>query len=392
MTPMSAHAGTLAGNAPLLAGGPFHALLRTAHLLGPDGLPRPRAAVGLGLCAWLAGAALALLEAWTGTRSSALAFFVDPSPYAHALVALPVLLGIESTANRRLSTLLDAPQRAGLLDAAGAAGYRAAFERARRRAASPARELLLALGAAALVAYFALLPGAPLDGWSWQPGPDGARLTAAGFWMHAIVGGAVVFLVFRWLHRFLVWSLLLATLARLPLALVPTHPDRAGGLGVLTLYPSVFSGLILAVGATIGAELVAGAVRDTTTLNDIVVAMLAWTLGVLVVFLGPLLPFAVPLKRLRETALEELGPSSTVANRRFLAALRDSETGGPEPNAEQMESLNANYERVVAIQPMPVTRRELVELLIVAALPLAPALLTFLTPAKLIELVVGSLR
>ncbi|MFO1364162.1 MAG: hypothetical protein U1F45_17175 [Burkholderiales bacterium] len=42
-------------------------------------------------------------------------------------------------------------------------------------------------------------------------------------------------------------------IARLDLALVPTHPDRAGGLGFLERVPPLFAPVALAVGCVVRA-------------------------------------------------------------------------------------------------------------------------------------------
>ena len=57
--------------------------------------------------------------------------------------------------------------------------------------------------------------------------------------------------MFRWLLRLVTWSVFLFRLARLPLRLVPTHPDAAGGLGYLEVVHLHFAPLVLAVSAVL---------------------------------------------------------------------------------------------------------------------------------------------
>jgi hypothetical protein len=56
------------------------------------------------------------------------------------------------------------------------------------------------------------------------------------------------FITYRWAFRYLIWSLLLWRVGRLGLHLMPTHPDRAAGLGFLTVSQRQFGILFAALG------------------------------------------------------------------------------------------------------------------------------------------------
>ena len=86
-------------------------------------------------------------------------------------------------------------------------------------------------------------------------GPEGARLTAAGWWCALVSSPVFWFLLLRWLWRHAVWGLLLRDLARLELRLVATHPDGAGGLAFIGQYPNAFAAFVFALSCVLGAAI-----------------------------------------------------------------------------------------------------------------------------------------
>ena len=57
------------------------------------------------------------------------------------------------------------------------------------------------------------------------------------------------FLLMRWYFRLFIWTRFLWQVSRLDLSLVPTHPDRVGGLGFLANTVYAFPPLAVAHGA-----------------------------------------------------------------------------------------------------------------------------------------------
>lgn len=63
---------------------------------------------------------------------------------------------------------------------------------------------------------------------------DGVEsLTGAGLWLTWVSNPIMQFLLLRWYLRIFIWARFLWRVSRIDLALLPTHPDRNGGLGFL---------------------------------------------------------------------------------------------------------------------------------------------------------------
>src|SRR5262249_29140598 len=109
-----------------------------------------------------------------------------------------------------------------------------------------------------------------LDGPAWC-----AVSSCGGRQFSASVGGVVCvslplfqFILLRWYFRIVIWIRFLWQVARCTLSLVPTHPDRVGGLGFLSGTAVAFAPVLAAHG-TLLAGLIAGRIFfDGATLPD----------------------------------------------------------------------------------------------------------------------------
>jgi hypothetical protein len=161
--------------------------------------------------------------------------------------------------------------------------------------------------------------GVGTSGWRSIMLPEGhaLRYSLAALWNHFVAVPVVLFLLYRWLWRILIWTLFLFDVAKLELQLVPTHADKAGGLGFLGVPHESFAGLAFAMGAVIGASV---AFRIHYEGAD--VGSFGFPLTVLIaitqlLFLGPLLVFCPAMVRSRRTALTSYGMLVDSYNRAF---------------------------------------------------------------------------
>jgi hypothetical protein len=72
--------------------------------------------------------------------------------------------------------------------------------------------------------------------------------TLAGWWFGCVSLPIIQFLLLRWYFRLFIWTRFLWQVSRIKLKLVPTHPDRAGGLGFLSIVTYAFAPLVVAQG------------------------------------------------------------------------------------------------------------------------------------------------
>jgi len=127
------------------------------------------------------------------------------------------------------------------------------------------------------------LPIASMETSAW---PRPSTWSTHWYWMACIP--LLRFLFMRWLWRLALWCFFLWRVSRLELRLVPTHPDRAGGLGYLEWVHTEFIPLVVAISATQSASLAQDIASGRMTFDGIYQGVAFIPIADAVLFLGPL--------------------------------------------------------------------------------------------------------
>ena len=261
------------------------------------------------------------------------------------------------------------------------------------------RDSFLALVVIVILAFGGALYGRtvvtlPFAG-SWARA--GERISLAGWW-YVLVALAVFDLVrLRWLWRLLVWWRFVFGLSRLPLRLVPSHPDRVGGLGVFgNVAPSL---ALLVFGLTVGygfdfrARILVGGAKLASLYIPMVgipVLFLAW-------MLTPMLFFMPHLFRARNRGKMEYGQLAARYTRRFEDRwLAPGDSPGAEllgsQDIQSLADLANSYAVVDGMRPIPLTLGSVRPLLLAAAVAMIPALEAEIPLKELLLTVLRAMR
>jgi len=92
-----------------------------------------------------------------------------------------------------------------------------------------------------------------LDEMSWAFDGRGG-LGFGGIWFAYVVRPIFLGLLLGWLWRIALLAMLILRFSRLGLSLVPSHPDRAGGLGFLEKLPSAFGPVSFGLSAMLASR------------------------------------------------------------------------------------------------------------------------------------------
>ncbi len=360
----------------IVAGGGFHTLLGRLGLLSDDLLPSPAAATGLALLAWSIPALVVAGQSVLDPGYSGWDYFGDATVYARYLVAIYIMVLTERVADERIVLLTRYFRDAELLNVPDRARFALAVRLADRRSGSWRAELVvLIIALACSFVATRLTTEISADTWEGMSRANGETVLSWAGEVSAMTSNALfLFLVFRWLWRFLIWAALLWRASRLPLQLMPLHPDRCGGLGFLTLFPGIFSGLVLALGCVIAASFHKAVPVFTQADPTIWMAVAAWLVLVSVIFLGPLLFFVRPLYIAREAARLQYGRLAhkhhLMFHRKWISgnAHENEILGSADPSS--VSDLNASVETALGMITIPLDRNALLLLLGSAAAPL----------------------
>ncbi len=371
----------------LARGGPLYFLLRRIGVIPAGGLGIRRRI----LLAWaltvvpvvvLAFAAGQLIPA-AGFRDALLRHF---SVFARLLVAIPIFIATEAIVERFVSCIGPQLRATGLLTEGEVPRFRDAVRLAERlrdsRAAFAA--LLAAAVLAATAAAAAFYDPTRLLELSWATVERGGRQTlgAAGYW-YVIAGyGLYLLLGLQWIWRILVLLVLYRGIAGLDLSLVPTHPDRAGGLGFLQKTMLVLAPLGFAVSSVFSARWSHGILYSGLHVRMLESSMIAFIVIFVVLLACPVLVFAPVLLRLRRTSLLEYSPFISRHGRLVYnkwvrgEPVPDEESGVlAAPELGPLIDINNLYESVQDIRPVPLSPRAVIALVLVIGFPILPVLL-----------------
>jgi len=362
--------------------GPFYGLQRRLGLLDDTDLAAGRRALIFATLAFLPPLLLAAMQGHALGPPPERAFLLDFSAYATA-IAIAALVLMEQTSDTRMKVLIQNFDLRGLVPDEVRPCFRLARERMERRTAKPWVEGLLLI-AAYPIAYewlFLLVQGFEGGTWAGQVAEGKLRLTPAGMWSLAVSMPLFLFVLLRWLWRFVTWGLLLRDVARCEMRLVATHADRCGGLAFIGQYPSTYMLFVFAVSTVLSAGVLKQVVHAGVDLLAFKFTALGMVVFLVVAFVLPLLAFTRVLIPLKRQGLQRYGALISRHNRAFErkwcaadASAADEALGAPDISS--LADLSMSYELVRRMLPAPIVKEGIVPLLIAVLLPMAVAAAT----------------
>jgi hypothetical protein len=373
----------------LVRGDLLFRLQRSIGLIPADGLGLLRRALFWSLLGWLP------VALW--------AFYIDralpggfPEPllahfgiHTRLLVAVPLLILAEGPANALVQGMLRHFVASGIVPVAQRAWFDAAVAGAVRMRDATLPWVAIAAAVVAVVTISESVFHPHEVDWA-QAGPAGQGPGFGGLW-YLYVGRSIFYtLVFAWLWRIVLMSVLMWRVARLELSLVPTHPDRAGGLGFLERLPGGFAPLALAMGCVLASRWAHDAVYHGLSLPSLRVEMIAFVVVCVLLFVVPLFAFHAPLKRTKKQALidygELVGRHGRLVHKRWIEG---REVGQPPildaPELGPIADTAAMYDAVRSMRSMPLGKNSVLPVALAAALPIV-AVLTLQLPVKALVL------
>jgi hypothetical protein len=222
-----------------------------------------------------------------------------------------------------------------------------------------------------------------VDTWYADATGAGLRLTVAGLWYRDFSFPLFQFILLRWYYRLFIWARFLWGVARINLSLVPTHPDRAGGLGFLTGTVFAFVPLLWAQGVLLAGTLANRIFFMGAKLPDFkvtIIGVVAWAVFMTV---APLLVFSVRLERARRVGTREYGALAARYVRGFDQKwLRGGAPAGEElignADIQSLADMGNSFAFVREMTLVPFTLRTVWQLAVITLVPVVPLALTMM--------------
>ncbi len=381
----------------LVLGGPLYQLWRRAHL-ADDALQLVRQRiVVITLFCWLPLLALAALQGQL-LGGVAVPFLWDVETHARFLVALPLLVAAELVVHQRMRFVVRQFLDRHLVPEDSRPRFDAAIASALRLRNSVLAEVLLIafvylVGVLVVWRQYGALAAAT---WYGTPSAGGSRLSWAGLWLGYVSLPLFQFLLLRWYFRVFIWARFLWRVSRIELRLVPTHPDRNGGLGFLSSTVYAFAVLAVAHGALLAGQLGSRIFFLGARLPDFKVEIAVTVAFLLCAVFGPLLVFAPQLAEAKRTGLREYGTLAQLYVREFDAKwLRGGAPAGEalvgSGDVQSLADMANSFDVVRGLRIVPVTKEAVLQLAAATLLPIAPLLLTMMPLDELLRKLFGIL-
>ena len=376
----------------LVLGGPLYQLWRRAHLSGDTLQLLHRRVVVLALLAWAPLLVLSVVEghAWGG--SVKLPFLHDIEIHVRLLLALPLLVLAELIVHQRMRPVVGQFLERKMIPDAARAKFDAAIASALRLRNSVPAEVLLIAFVYVVGVGFIWRTQVALEVASWYGVAVDGRLrpSLAGWWLGCVSLPLFQFLLLRWYFRLFIWARFLWQVSRLELILMPTHPDRCGGLGFLAMVSEAFAPLLLAQGALLAGMMANHIFFASAKLPDFKVELVALVAVMLFAVLGPLLVFTPKLEATQREGLREYGALAQRYAREFDRKWLRGGAPANEPligsaDFQSLADLGNSFEVVKGMKTMPFTLQTVLQLAIATLLPVLPLLLTIMPLEVLLE-------
>ncbi|MFZ3343063.1 MAG: hypothetical protein WCA00_09405 [Candidatus Acidiferrales bacterium] len=230
----------------------------------------------------------------------------DYRVHSRLLVAVPVLLIGELLVESRFRAVIGHLRLAGLLDASELAHVDAVIATIIRARDSflPEFVILLLLVVHTVTSFKGLVDTTP-----WLSHASGAelKLTAAGWYAVLVSTSIFQFLLGLALWKWLLWTFFAFKLSRRNLKLVPTHPDRHGGLGFLGLTSAGFAPIAFSATAVIAATWRQDILHHGAHLVNFKLPAIVLVALTVLVALGPLAFFVPRLAGVRRKGILDYG-------------------------------------------------------------------------------------
>ena len=343
---------------------------RRLHLARAGDLGVGRRAVLFALIAWLPIAVWALVtdRLFGGIGEPLLVHY---GIHVRCLIVIPLLIMAEEALHRSASSIARQFDTSGVVPPALRPDFDAVSrDIARLRDASLPWVFVVGVAIAWAIAD---PPSLHREELRWSVETDGA-LGFGGVWFGYVVRPLLTALLLGWLWRLFLVTWWMWRIARLPLALVPTHPDRAGGIGFIKRLPHGFTLVTLALSAMMASRWAHEVVFHGALLTSFQLPLIAYVVLWSLALMLPLFALTPALWSARKRALPVysalVGEQGRLVHRRWIErkpvddpSLLEAEGIGVVADAATL------YESVQNMQVVPIGRRTLTAILVPMVIP-----------------------
>jgi hypothetical protein len=378
----------------LVLGGPLFQLYRRARLSGDAGELLRRRVLIISCVAWLPLLLLSTFEGHALGGAIKIPFLHDIEAHIRFLVALPILIGAEMIVHQRIRPGVRQFVERRIVIPEEIPKLHAAIDSTLRVRNSVMVEVALLLLVYSL-GLWVWRSQVALGAASWYAIPDGQQihLTLAGYWYVFVSVPLFQFILLRWYLRFFLWFWFLWRVSRLNLRLIPTHPDRAAGLGFLGKSTYAFGPILFAQGTMLAGLIASQIFYAGQNLMAFKMEAAGFVAFLVVIILSPLTVFSPHLSRAKRQGLSDYGRLASRYVEEFEEKwLHGGASAGDEllgsGDIQSLADLGNSYAVIQEMRLVPFGLKDVTRLAAAATAPLLPLTLTIFSLEELMSYLV----
>lgn len=379
-------------------GGPAYRLMQRIGLIQGAGPSIGRRAIGFLLITWVPLLLFSLIEGRALGPTPRESLLLDLATYARFFLAVPLIFLAEVVAGPRLRAAGLHFVQGNFVRPEDLPAVEAAIVRTARRREALLPELVM-LSIALMGAWYFTVEtwtGETTATWRFIMRPDGIGLSLAGFWYHFIAVPILQFFMYRWLWRLIIWTLFLRDLSRLPLDLVATHPDRAGGLGFLGGAHISLAIFAFAFSCVLSAHVAFQVYFEAVPIDTFRALFVVYLVLMELICLGPLLLFVPLLARARRQGLRQYSILADTYNRAFEQKWVAGQAPPDEPllgsaDIQSLADLGNSFGLIREMRIFPFSQQQILQIALLASLPGLPLIFLVMPVGELLKLLAGAL-
>ena len=339
---------------------------RRLHLVPANGIGAGRRAVFFALLTWVPIAAWSFVAGRFVSADSGEPLLHHFGVHVRCLLAIPLFILAEVSLHNAAQRILGQFRSSGVVSPELRDRFEATITGVRRlRDAS--LPWVFVFGAA--IAWSVVdQPAVRDDTMSWAIGADGS-LGFGGLWFSYVVRPIFLALLLSWLWRILLVAWWFWKVGRLGLALVPTHPDRTGGIAFVEKLPGAFAMVTFAMSAVIASRWAHEIQYHDATLQSFKLPAAAFVILWTLLALLPLLALAPALIAARARAIPAysalVGAQGRLVHRRWIQ--RETVADAPlleAPEIGPVADANAMYDAVKKMRGVPIGKGAVMKVLL----------------------------
>jgi hypothetical protein len=331
--------------------------------------------------AWLPLVILTFIDGTLFNKDITMPFVKDVAPYVRCLVVIPLLVIADNIIEPMMARVTRYLNSSGLVPDTEMGKLNGAIDKMARLLNDKWILLVLLM----LAIFFSFIMRSDYDEMWTERGVTSWMLelengvvdeTFAGTWFLLVASPLVSFLVYRWVWRFIIWSIFLRRVSTFKIELLASHSDLAGGLGVIGKGQVLFIIVFFILATLLSSDLAANMLYEDEVLVSVKQVVVVFIVISIIVILLPLMFFTGQLIDLKHRSLAEYSKLQNQISKDFhkhwIKDEADDMVDSIQPSA--MADYSAVFDNVSNLRVIPVDSKMIIAMagiLLVPFLPLA---------------------